>query len=73
MKNQEIQKIAQSLEITIADRTAELDKANSRNERRARQFEAIAKISRVISQAQNLDIRVRINGQNSNAVLLPVQ
>lgn len=55
-KNQEMQKIAQNLETTIADRTAELDRANNRNERRAKQFEAIAKISRVISQAQNLDI-----------------
>ena len=55
-KNLEIQKFAQSLELTIADRTAELDRANSRNERRAKQFEAIAKISRVISQTQNLDI-----------------
>ena len=54
-KNQEIQQFAQGLETTIADRTAELDRANSRNERRARQFEAIAKISRVISQTQNLN------------------
>lgn len=54
-KNQEIQQFAQSLETTIADRTAELDMANKRNERRARQFEVIAKISRVINQAQNLN------------------
>lgn len=54
-KNQEMQQFAQGLETTIADRTAELDLANKRNERRARQFEVIAKISRVISQAQNLN------------------
>jgi GAF domain-containing protein len=54
-KNQEIQKIAETLESTIAARTSELDAANLRNERRARQFEAIAKISRVITQTQNLD------------------
>jgi GAF domain-containing protein len=54
-KNMEMQKFAMGLEATIAARTAELDKANSRNERRARQFEAISKISRVISQTQNLN------------------
>lgn len=54
-KNQEMQQFAQGLETTIAERTAELDSANKRNERRAKQFEAIAKISRVISQAQNLN------------------
>lgn len=54
-KNQEIQIIADTLESTIAARTSELDAANLRNERRARQFEAITKISRVITQTQNLD------------------
>jgi GAF domain-containing protein len=54
-KNQEMQQFAQQLETTIADRTAELNMANKRNERRARQFEVIAKISRVINQAQNLN------------------
>ena len=56
MKNEEMKRFAVGLENTIAARTAELDSANNRNERRARQFEAIAKISRVISQAQNLEI-----------------
>ncbi len=55
IKNEEMQKFAVGLESTIAARTAELDAANSRNERRARQFEAISKIARVISQAQNLE------------------
>ena len=55
-KNQEMQKFAVGLEATIAARTAELNTANIRIERRAKQFEAISKISRVISQTQNLDI-----------------
>lgn len=54
-RNEEMQKFAASLEAAITSRTAELDSANSRNERRAKQFEAISKISRVISQAQNLE------------------
>lgn len=54
-KNDEIQKFASSLEATIAARTKDLDNANSRNERRAKQFEAITRISRVINQAQDLD------------------
>lgn len=54
-KNQEIQIIADTLESTVAARTSELDAANLRNDRRARQFEAITKISRVITQTQNLD------------------
>ena len=54
-RNEEMRKFAVGLENTISARTAELDAANSRNERRARQFEAISKISQVISQAQNLE------------------
>jgi len=54
-RNEEMRKFAVSLEATIAARTVELDSANSRNERRARQFEAISKIARVISQTQNLE------------------
>ena len=54
-KNEEMQRFALGLENTIVSRTAELDKANNRNERRAKQFEAISKIARVISQTQNLE------------------
>lgn len=54
-KNQEFQKFTVALEATIAARTAELETANARNERRAKQFEAVAKISRAISQTQELD------------------
>jgi GAF domain-containing protein len=54
-KNEEMRRFAAGLESTIAARTAELDAANNRNERRARQFEAISKISQIISQSQNLE------------------
>jgi len=55
LKSQEMQSFASSLEATIATRTKELDNANSGNERRAKQFEAIAKIARIINQAQSLE------------------
>lgn len=54
-KNNELQKFTRGLESTIASRTSELDAAYLRNERRARQFEAIARISRAITQTQNFD------------------
>ncbi|NWF64211.1 MAG: GAF domain-containing protein [Chloroflexi bacterium] len=54
-KNEELQKFTAALEETISARATELDFVNSRNERRARQFEAISTISRVTSQMQNLD------------------
>ena len=43
------------LEQRVAERTAELALANERNERRARQFESIAKVSSTISSTTNLD------------------
>lgn len=55
LKNEELQQFTASLENTVATRTAELDAANTRNLRRAKQFEAISEISRVITQANNLD------------------
>ena len=55
VRNEEMQKFAVGLEATIEARTAELEKANKQNERRAKQFEAIAKIARAISQTQSLD------------------
>ncbi|GAB1469938.1 hypothetical protein MASR2M66_08150 [Chloroflexota bacterium] len=54
-RNQAIQEFASSLEVAIAARTKELDTANSRNERRAKQFEAITKISHIINQSQSLE------------------
>jgi GAF domain-containing protein len=44
----------QGSEQRVKDRTAELVKANEHIERRAKQFESIARISRVINQAQGL-------------------
>jgi GAF domain-containing protein/HAMP domain-containing protein len=43
------------LEQRVAERTAELALANDRNERRAKQFESIAKVSSTISSTRNLD------------------
>lgn len=44
------------LEQRVEERTAELSAANERNERRAKQFEAIAKIARTISSTRDLDV-----------------
>jgi GAF domain-containing protein/HAMP domain-containing protein len=43
------------LEQRVAERTAELALANERNERRAKQFESIARVSGTISSTRNLD------------------
>jgi GAF domain-containing protein len=53
--NEELYKLNLSLEDRIADSTAELVTTNRRNERRARQFEAIAQVARVIATIQDLD------------------
>jgi methyl-accepting chemotaxis protein len=44
------------LEKRVEERTAELSAANERNERRAKQFEAIAHIARTISSTSDLDL-----------------
>ncbi len=44
------------LEGRVSERTTELLKANERNERRAKQFEAISQVAATISSTQNLDI-----------------
>jgi GAF domain-containing protein len=44
------------LEKRVEERTAELSSANERNERRAKQFEAIAHIARTISSTRDLDL-----------------
>ncbi|HEY9527071.1 MAG TPA: GAF domain-containing protein, partial [Anaerolineales bacterium] len=46
----------EELEKRVEERTAELTLANERNERRARQFEAIAHIARTISSTRDLDL-----------------
>jgi len=55
MSNEDLYKLNLSLEDRIADSTAELVTTNRRNERRARQFEAIAQVARVIATIQDLD------------------
>jgi GAF domain-containing protein/HAMP domain-containing protein len=46
----------EDLEKRVEERTAELSLANERNERRAKQFEAIAHIARTISSTRDLDL-----------------
>jgi GAF domain-containing protein len=53
--NQELQELNQSLEDRVSIRTAELESANQRNERRARQFEAIAQVARATTSIQDED------------------
>lgn len=50
----QINSLVGALEKRVGERTAELAAANERAERRAKQFEAIAQVSRVISQTQGL-------------------
>ena len=52
--NLDLQEINQTLEERVARRTAELELANQRNERRARRFEAVAQVARAITSNQNL-------------------
>jgi len=53
--NEDLYKLNLSLEDRIADSTAELVITSRRNERRARQFEAITQVARVIATIQDLD------------------
>ena len=53
-RNEELQVFSAGLEKLVQARTSELELANQYNERRARQFEAIAQVSRAINQTQNL-------------------
>ncbi len=56
--NKMAETLSQSLtemEKRILERTAELEQANARNQRRAAQFEAIARISQAISSTQTLE------------------
>jgi GAF domain-containing protein len=53
--NQDLQELNQSLEDRVSMRTAELEMANQRNERRARQFEAIAQVARATTSIQDED------------------
>jgi GAF domain-containing protein len=53
--NQSLQELNQTLESRVASRTAELEVANQRNEKRARQFEAIAQVARATTSNQNFE------------------
>lgn len=55
-KQVEINQELQAIQSTLEERTTELDISNRRNESRARQFEAIARVARSISSTQNFDI-----------------
>jgi|CXWL01.1.fsa_nt_gi GAF domain-containing protein len=52
--NKELTNLANTLERRIADRTTELENANLRIEKRARQFQTISQITRTILSTQNL-------------------
>jgi len=53
--NESLKELNQSLENRVESRTAELTVANARNERRARQFEAIAEVARATTSIQDED------------------
>jgi Transcriptional regulator containing GAF, AAA-type ATPase, and DNA binding domains len=54
--NQDLQELNQTLEDRVSIRTVELEMANQRNERRARQFEAIAQVARATTSIQDEDM-----------------
>ncbi len=53
--NVSLRELNQNLEGRVATRTAELEQANRRNQRRARQFEAIAQVARAAAANQTLE------------------
>jgi GAF domain-containing protein len=53
--NQDLQELNQSLEDRVSIRTAELELANQRNERRAQQFQAVAQVARATTSIQDED------------------
>jgi GAF domain-containing protein len=55
ISNQSLKELNQSLEERVVSRTAELSVVSARNERRARQFEAIAKVARATTSIQDED------------------
>ena len=55
ISNESLKELNQNLEHRVEGRTAELTTANARNERRARQFEAIAKVARATTSIQDED------------------
>ncbi len=55
VSNRNLQELNLNLEDRISSRTSELELANQRNEKRARQFEAIAQVARATTLNQNLE------------------
>jgi GAF domain-containing protein len=53
--NESLKELNQNLENRVESRTEELTAANARNERRARQFEAIAQVARATTSIQDED------------------
>jgi GAF domain-containing protein len=53
--NETLQNLNQTLEERVASRTLELETAYQRNERRAKQFEAISQVTRATASDQNLE------------------
>lgn len=54
--NRSLQELNESLEDRVASRTTELEVANQRSARRARQFEAIARVVQAATSAQDVDM-----------------
>lgn len=52
----QLKKLIVGLEQRVADRTKELESANRYNERRAKQFEAVAQVARTVASIQDLDV-----------------
>ena len=55
LSNESLKELNHNLEDRVEIRTAELTVANARNERRAKQFEAIAQVAKAITSIQNED------------------
>jgi GAF domain-containing protein len=53
--NRELRELQVTLEDRVASRTAEIELANQRNEKRARQFKAIAQVARATASDQDLE------------------
>ena len=53
--NKELQELNQSLEDRVSARTVDLETANQRNEKRAKQFEAIAQVARATTTNESLE------------------
>jgi GAF domain-containing protein/HAMP domain-containing protein len=56
---EQISELISNLETRVTERTNDLEISNQRNERRAKQFEAIAQVARTTTSIQNLEILLR--------------